>query len=301
MGSLPYGRGSARTGFFMLTHLGPVELRGDLKKSTALSGVAVVGEFLVVGSDETAGVQVLMATGKSYKVLLDVPLCPSSEEIDIESIAAEGNVVYVTGSHSRVRVLGKDGTIGAVELRPSRDRVFRFTLDFDGTVGPIETRSLRATIDTHPVLGAFAPLAGKENGVDIEGLAAKDGFLYFGFRGPVLRGNRVPVLIAAFDEPEKAKTAYVALDGRGIRDLVAVRDGFLVLAGPMGDGDGSFRFYFWNGLDLAAVRLAKLRGSAIGKPEGVALLNETDREYELLVICDGLKDGGATRWRLQKA
>lgn len=284
----------------MLTLLGPVEFRGDVKKATALSGVAFVGEFLIVGSDETAGVQILRKSKKGYKVLHDVPLGPLGEEIDIESIAVDGNTVYVTGSHSRVRVLEKDDQIGTVELRPSRDRVDRFTLDSEAKAGPIETLSLRATLDAHPVLQAFAPLAGKENGVDIEGLAVKDGSLYFGFRGPVLRGNRVPVLIASFDEPEKAKTAYVALDGRGIRDLVAVRDGFLVLAGPMGDGDGSYRFYFWNGVALAAEQLAKLPESAVGKPEGVALLNETEREFELLVLCDGLKDGNATRWRLAK-
>src|SRR6266508_350209 len=76
-------------------------------------------------------------------------------------------------------------------------------------------------------------VASKENRVDIEGLAVKDGRLYFGFRGPVLRDGWVPILVTAWDDVDAAEVRYVQLDGRGIRDIAVVDDGFLILAGPV--------------------------------------------------------------------
>ena len=43
----------------------------------------------------------------------------------------------------------------------------------------------------------------QENGVDIEGLAWRDGELIAGFRGPVLRANYVPVMRFTFDKPKR--------------------------------------------------------------------------------------------------
>ena len=97
---------------------------------------------------------------------------------------------------------------------------------------------------------AFAGLPSKENGVDIEGLAAKDGALYLGFRGPVLRENFVPIARvdpSGSDEPE---LLFVKLGGRGVRDIAATTDGFLILAGPNGDQDWSFELFHWDGRDM---------------------------------------------------
>ncbi len=287
--------------------LDDVELHGEILEGNDLSGVAVVGNNLIVGSDEAASVQILRADKKGYKVHHTLVLDPSGLEIDIEAVAAKGSAVYVTGSHSRVREVDKKGNLGAIALRPSRDRAFRFQLSDDGQPGPVSAMSLRAAIDGHAVLKDFAPLASKENGIDIEGLAVRKGVLYFGFRGPVLRNNWVPILVCTFDQPDAATVIYAALDGRGIRDLVAVDDGFLILAGPMGDGDSSYRLYSWDGNDgLAATNpgrtamLAKIPEMPPGKPEGLAVLAEMGKEYELLLLCDGLAAGGATRWKLAK-
>jgi Protein of unknown function (DUF3616) len=169
-------------------------------------------------------------------------------------------------------------------------------------------KSLMPAINAHPVLAALRSIASKENGIEIEGFAVKDGRLYFGFRGPVLRDNWVPILVTTWDDPDAAEVRYVQLDGRGIRDLVAVDDGFLILAGPVGDADGSYRVHFWNGRDglaargddARAQRLAEFSELEGGKPEGLAVLATLGRTYELLLVRDGLRSGAPTRWTLAR-
>jgi hypothetical protein len=103
----------------------------------------------------------------------------------------------------------------------------------------------------------------------------------------------------------------VQLDGRGIRDLAAVKAGFLVLAGPVGDGSGSYQLYFWDGRDcLPGTRDTERRGeikflSTIpaegkAKAEGITVLKENAAAYEFIIVYDGMKEGDATRFRLSK-
>lgn len=297
-----------------LIRTGPVEFRGELKGGSDVSGVTLAGGFLVIAGDESPVAQVLRADGDgAYTVLHDVPLGQPDHELDLEAVAAEGGTVYVTGSHNRVRFVGAKGGGGVTPVedrpRPQRDQVFRFTLGPDGRPGPVRAMSLRPALDAHPILRQFVPVASKENGIDIEGLAVKDGRLYFGFRGPVLRDNWVPVLSCTFgDPPGDPAVAYLQLAGRGVRDMAAVRDGFLVLAGPVGDGDTSTRIYFWDGTDGLAQGtmadkphlLAELPGEGKGKAEGLAVLKEDGKAYDLLIVWDGLPNGGPVRYRLTR-
>jgi hypothetical protein len=102
----------------------------------------------------------------------------------------------------------------------------------------------------------------------------------------------------------------VPLDGRGIRDMVKVPDGFLLLAGPVGDGDAPHRVYLWNGKDCLPGRngaggtlrmLGDVPAPPGGKAEALMLTGETAQGYEALVLFDSAKDGGATRVRIGKA
>jgi len=99
-------------------------------------------------------------------------------------------------------------------------------------------------------LKTFSEIPSKENGVDIEGIAAKGDFLYLGFRGPAFRENWVPVMKLEFEDPEDYELLYVDLGGRGIRDITSVSDGFLLIAGPIGDGSASYQLYHWDGKDM---------------------------------------------------
>jgi len=287
-----------------------VQFRGDIVGSEDISGVAVVGDLLAIVSDEVKDptlVQVMRKEGMAYRVIANVEV-PAEGEIDLEAVAADANMIYVTGSHAWTRKI-KNGAIDGPERKKSREQFFRFRLDANGNVGPVEgPKSLRSAIKAHPVLNGFLEIASKENGIDIEGLAVKDGRLYFGFRGPVLRDGWVPILVTTWEDPESADVVYVQLDGRGIRDIAAVKDGFLILAGPIGDGDISYRVYFWNGSDQLSSstdaakprRMAEFSDLGDGKPEGLAVLNAQGKRYQVLVICDGLPEGGAARWTLSR-
>jgi Protein of unknown function (DUF3616) len=148
--------------------------------------------------------------------------------------------------------------------------------------------------------------------IDIEGIVIHKQQLYIGFRGPVLRENWVPVLKCRFAKPvTEAELVYVRLDGLGFRDITRVEDGFLILAGPVGDGPGAFQVYFWDGEDcLPGIRASGKTGrverlgviptAENAKAEGLTLLKESSLGYEVAIVFDGLKNGSPTRFGIAK-
>jgi hypothetical protein len=304
-----------------LEQIGLVKLEGKIANSTDISALAIVGDYLVIGSDETNRCQILKANNGGYTLLPggDVVLADNDQEVDIEGICRRGRQVYVVGSHSYVRPrLHKEETyannreqIEKIRVHPTRDVLARFSLQEDGKAVSIEKTSLRSVIDANPVLRSFARIPGKENGVNIEGLAIKGGELYIGFRSPVLHDNYVPVLICDFEHVDAAKLIYVNLKGLGIRDLTAASEGFLILAGPMGDGPGSYRIFYWNGFDcLPGVERREKPGEIrelcripqVGNEhaEGIVITKDEERFYEFLIVFDGPLNGGIKRFRLTK-
>ncbi|MCK5872947.1 MAG: DUF3616 domain-containing protein, partial [Methylococcales bacterium] len=135
--------------------------------------------------------------------------------------------------------------------------------------------------------------------------------LYIGFRGPVLRGNWVPVIVTEFSHPaKKAELRFINLGGLGIRDMVFVNHQFLLIAGPVGDGPGGYHLYSWNGLDCVpgkhgakgVVRhLGQIPADSDAKAEGMAVLSNTEATLlELLVIFDGPQRGAPVLFNLQQ-
>lgn len=303
--------------------LGPVKFKGHPNDGKNLSAAGLVGDLLVVAGDEDDRLQILRRRGDHYELLPGraIPLNDAGQEADVEGIASEGDTVYVIGSHSCKRPKPKPAASREENVRrietvepasPSRDILARFRLAADGTHSPVEASTLRPAISRSPVLRAFGQIPCKENGVDIEGLAVHEGQLRVGFRGPVLQRGFVPVLACSFGTPVAAsEIVYVNLGGRGIRDLERVAGGFLILAGSVSDAPVSFQLYFWDGADClpgaieagAAGRLAligEVPNPRNAKAEGLVVEGETDEHYTLLILFDGLDEGGATRLRIRK-
>jgi len=302
---------------------------GCIRAAKDLSAIGRVGPYLVIGGDEAVGpdknlniIQVLSKQEDGQYVVGEDILLPDVDkndgrELDIEGIAVDGNFIYVVGSHSARRNKAssnksykrnhKTFNQRKVKEEPSRDWLHR--IEVNQQVQPVAKMSisLRDVISNHNALKAFSEIPSKENGVDIEGIAVDDGWVYVGFRGPVFRDNYVPVLKFKFDQHEKsASLIFVKLDGGGIRDMASVQDGFLIVSGPVGDAPGPYQVYHWNGLDMVPGKdradtkgyINKLGNIEVskGKAEGILALevergSDDDCQYKFMIIFDGIVNG----------
>jgi hypothetical protein len=314
-----------------LSHPEPSDDRSEL------SGLVLKDDLLLTLSNEALdkkgrqfSVQVFKGTaGSGYQFVRDVMLYEAPEgackEADFEALTRTDDTFFAITSHSADRNKQKPGnsqeanrrnlTRDGIEQCDSRHQLLKFKIGDGPNVDALQTTSLRDLIATHPVLEPFSDVANKENGVDIEGLAAFDDNLFVGFRGPVLRQNYVPVLRLSQnltrESVEDGKLVYVNLHGRGIRDIAPgpKGKGLVILAGPNGDERQSFAIYFWDGRDQIADRdrpaiefdlrcdlgyfgnLAKNNkdNAPFHKPEGIAHVDTTDAGMRFLMVYDGPK------------
>ena len=284
------------------------------------------------------GVEARYATLSDQRLVTDpeavvLRTAGAGSELDAEAATTDGRYFYVTGSHSAKR---SDCT-----SNPDSRHVIRFRLDpttgralrspandpLGALVDYADTSRLWGIMQAQPALAAHvgerkclgsespakAPLMAGQQGVNIEGMAAQGGNLYFGFRGPVV-GDVAKVLTVNADalfadgEPQAAVTSIALGAHRGIRDMVAVKNGLLLLAGP-GDSASNrgvgWTLAWWDGkaskqivtpkvlavLDLSSVKLRNCDEEL--KPEAITVLEETPQAYKLLVLSDGMCDGGA--------
>lgn len=322
----------------------PVKFKGKIHKDEDLSAIAHLNidgtAYLAIGSDESEKrVQLLKNTADyTYEVdkdlEIELPAAKDALEIDIESIAFDQSdtCLYIIGSHSQKRRTvrldkhtAKDNRERLTEIEEERDRnrIFQVSLKSkSGTVKSInQIDNLKKIFAKDDYLKQFVEIPSKENGIDIEGLAFHDKKLFLGFRGPILRGNYVPVMVIpckAFEsEVKKYEIRFVQLNGGAIRDMTAVKDGFLIIGGPMGDAPGPYGIYFWDGSDMvygtdrprpmppAIVQLEEIVApmgddGAYGKAEGITVLEETATAYRVLLVFDSLKDGGPQVWHVHK-
>ncbi|WP_158491311.1 DUF3616 domain-containing protein [Methylocystis sp. SC2] len=240
----------------------------------------------------------------------------ASEEFDAEGAAADGNFFYIVGSHSVKRKTCEDHLANRTVLRFRADSAKRLP-------GPIEPRhELWNIIERLPefaghagpqaCLGDDPPkdakhLKGKQ-GVNIEGVAAKDGRLYFGFRGPAINGEALIVGVdakALFEGGDAAPSVGRIRVGkkRAIRDLTFAGDALLALVGPDDDEQASSYSIFRieqprqgvaQASELAILDLdgaPRDKKNYLIKPEAVTALDATPERFRLLVLSDGGEDG----------
>ncbi len=217
--------------------------------------------------------------------------CEGDCEVDVEGLANDGYYLWLIGSHSLVRKKPKKNQepekqierLARIEEDPSRYLLARIPLVKDKKTGEYELqkecphpdipgKTLRAAqlfrfgdenklmkvLEKDPHLKPFLRIPGKDNGLDIEGLALSGEKIFIGLRGPVLRGWAI-VLEVEIEEtrthqfklkpigPHGAfyKKHFLHLEGMGIRELRIVKHDLLLLAGPTMTLDGTISVYRW--------------------------------------------------------
>lgn len=141
---------------------------------------------------------------------------------------------------------------------------------------------------------------------EIEGLAvterqsrpAPQRVLHLGFRAPVL-GGKAFIVSASVDNvfattgPLNPTVTPLALgDNIGIRDLAAVSDGLLILAGPGRGVTDRASLFHWNDTTSQLTQLAILAEPANRNGEALLVLQEDPEFIRFLVMFDGVTNGG---------
>ncbi|MCB1129580.1 MAG: DUF3616 domain-containing protein [Verrucomicrobiae bacterium] len=300
----------ATAGFRMEITDEPWHLAG-FENPLDLSAVAAATRtMLLVGSDEMFHVQPGVLDPETLRIEsrrpIALPLEPPDEkaEVDIEGIAwsAETSAYYVTGSHGVGKKKG--------DVQPARLTLFRVPADADGSIRreDITRTSLEPWFEQTPELEPYLHAPLQKNGLNIEGLAARDGKLFIGLRAPNIGGDGIvlelPADVPFTGAPAAMKLHRIALgEGRGIREIVAVEGGFILATGnasappskkipvsKVEHPDTRFDLRFWNGRDPRAEMLGTLPQNG-GKAEGLLVLHETRDRIKLLVVFDSLLAG----------
>ena len=315
----------------------PEKTRSSLSGISCPPGLTGLRRCIAV-FDEGVEARYLLIDGQVLSPEPDrIVLLAGGKELDAEGAARDDGFVYVTGSHAAKR--------GDCANNPDDRHVLRFAVDpatgrtrLGENGAPVDLASdngrLWNLMKQHPILGAFAgdkkclgskppkddPHLKGQHGVDIEGLAARGGDLYFGFREPAKDRTtfilRVPAA-ALFSGSALTETLFQieAGKGRGIRDLLAVQEGMLLLLGPDDDNaeDTTWSVAFWDGTGspntmiaptiLANLNLPKADETPCRKevkPEAIALLEDAPTFRRVLILSDGMCEGDPLAYRIPK-
>jgi len=283
-------------------------LRG-FQEDKDLSGMAAWDEkHCLVCSDELRVIQTgnMDRNGGTIVAGAAIPLLPGQSgktEMDAEGVAVsrQDSCYYVTGSHGVGKKKG--------EFQQSRCHVARIPVDAatgEPKASEVRVMGLTPWLQTDPVLGKTVGQSLQANGFNIEGLAWKDGKLWFGVRSPNENGDTFVLEAdskALFAGPPQAKLHRLPVGpGLGIREIAALREGFLIVAGEaLSDvgKDDAFHLFLWKP-GSPPVLIGELP-SPSGKAEGLFLLEEAAGYVDVLVIFDGAAGGGPKAYRLTKS
>jgi hypothetical protein len=279
--------------------LDPAIPKKDLAKiRDNFSGAVFDGSHLWLGGDEGTSVDRLtreadgsFASHIRFDLASVLSLPGGGEEIDIEGMDVDGGYLWLIGSHSLKRKKAEaDKTtaenikrLASVSADGNRFTLARVPIDASGRPvakegalaaarlqGNAQGNLLTEALKNDPHLGPFVPrvltggtvqgIPSKDNGLDVEGLAVSGSRVFFGLRGPVLRGWTVVIelrvsedssgglkLDAVGSSAATIRRHFLDLDGLGVRDLVLDGKDLLVLAGPTMDLDGPVFIYRWSG------------------------------------------------------
>ncbi len=219
----------------------------------ASAAVALDGERFAVADDETNVLSIYRWTEPHARETVDLTDFLDNRksdgdvrEADIEAVARIGDRLYWITSHGR----GSDG-----DVKKGRHRLFTTHVSADGRLEPAAkpyTGLLSAMVaePQYAELGleGAAQKAPKEpGGFNIEGMAASpSGELLIGLRNPLADGHAlvIPLLnpaevVAGTQEPRFGDHETVDLGGLGIRSMEGTGDGYVIVAGSVGESDAT--------------------------------------------------------------
>jgi len=262
------------------------------------------------------------------------PMDPTKKvkEIDLEGLAVdlESNVLWLVGSHSLKRGKAEGGVVTAKNLKELsevksdanrcflgcvrlRDEGGKLQLSADGPkpsderaaqlVGDETTNELLDEIRGDELFKRFctagAAIPGKDNGVDIEGLAcAPGGRVLVGMRGPVLRGIAIVLELAPMRVESPATKAdrmrltaigaggrkyrrhFLDLGGHGIRDLCWDDGDLLVLAGPTAGLDAPPVIFRWKAAKEALGKASSDEEQFFWRAEGALVVEPLGADWQ---------------------
>ncbi|WP_051145043.1 DUF3616 domain-containing protein [Thiomicrorhabdus sp. Kp2] len=288
-----------------------------------ISGIALPYGFMALATDEGNQLQILKPAVKNHwQNHSTITLSNTPDELDIEALAWQEPYLYALGSHSAKRKKIKSNKTQKENVKrltqtspePARQQLFRIELKSNAQPKSIQILSLQKFIENDPILKAFSGIPSKENGIDLEGLAIdQKARLLIGFRGPVLRGNIVPIMRIklaknAFKVKE-SKTIFIETSGTGVRGIAEIPNSnqFLVLTGAMGDQPLPYQVALWDGDNAIpgadanpSIKLLCDLPVSKGKAEGVQFIKQTKEKIEFLVVFDGLENGQPTAFECSK-
>ena len=266
----------------------------------------------LIANDEKKYAQFFSIDGHTLTPRKLIRLSDADKDPDAEGVAYAAGFFYVTGSHGRSRHSDSGNRSSYAVFRIPVDPATGspiFEPDGERVVGVESSSRLRRAIRDDDTVGAFfnEPLA--EGGVNIEGIAVKNGRMHLGLRGPSQDGNAFVLSVdadAVFTEDDnlRSKVTPLAL-GRntGIRDLAALSDGVLILAGPTRDEKVPYSIWFWDGTGTTAKPLRTLDLSTVddgAKAEILLPLEEDNSNIRVLVMFDGVENGGAVSFKIPR-
>jgi hypothetical protein len=265
---------------------------------TNLSGAAFSHDWLWVAGDEACGLDRLRrldpVAGETLRygeardfqlsALLDLPES-ANEEVDLEGIAVADECLWLVGSHglkrknaepdrdaaanakrlAKVTLDGNRCLLACLPIEPDAEgapALVRQSKDGRRALrlkGDSRSNELTRALSDDPHFGRYLDIPGKDNGLDIEGLAVDGQRVLLGLRGPVLRGWSALLEIAVEarakylrmvpldDSGTLIRKHFLQLDGLGVRDLHFCDDDLYILAGPTMVLDGDIRVFKWSG------------------------------------------------------
>jgi hypothetical protein len=273
---------------------------------------------------------------------------PADQEIDIEGLDYDDSHLWLIGSHSikRKKVERTDADtdaklitkLGKIEEKGNRFILARIPLLKNSQTGELELVG-ESPPGSNPILKAsrlagdltsdalsdairkaeggkgdihlarFLNIPGKDNGLDLEGLAVAGEKVFVGLRGPVLRGWAVvlelsvdtsdssQLVLKEFEPNRSYRKHFLDLAGLGVRELSFQGPDLLVLAGPTMVLDGPTILYRWkdalNTSDENLVRGNRLTvemeipfGQGTDHAEGIAIVPDPGPPSQILVVYD---------------